>query len=183
MPNLNFELKSLYHIFTHFLSDILSKQAAKLSRDDRLIHIIFLSYFLIQYDPIWSLLKLFDPIWLNLIPSDPIWSSMILYGPIQSYTVHQFEAEFVSICSSSPSTASATSIEAEQMRPPPPPHELHERRRSNSASPSDKLLLKRAASYAGLSGLGAGAAAGSLTTNCPSPLAGRPKSSTLGKAL
>jgi len=79
-------------------------------------------------------------------------------------------------------TASATSSEAEQMRPPPPPHELNERRRSNSASPSDKLLLKRAAaaSYAGLSGLGAGAAAGSLTTNCPSPLAGRPKSSTLG---
>lgn len=78
--------------------------------------------------------------------------------------------------------ASATSSEAEQMRPPPPPHELHERRRSNSASPSDKLLLKRAAaaSYSGLSGLGAGAAAGSLTTNCPSPLAGRPKSSTLG---
>jgi len=78
----------------------------------------------------------------------------------------------------STATASATSSEAEQMRPPPPPHELHERRRSNSASPSDKLLLKRAASYAGLSGLGA--AAGSLTTNCPSPLAGRPKSSTLG---
>lgn len=85
----------------------------------------------------------------------------------------------------STATASATSSEAEQMRPPPPPHELHERRRSNSASPSDKLLLKRAAaaSYSGLSGLaglGAGAAAGSLTTNCPSPLAGRPKSSTLG---
>lgn len=77
---------------------------------------------------------------------------------------------------SSTATASATSSEAEQMRPPPPPHELHERRRSNSASPSDKLLLKRAAGWPGL----AGAAAGSLTTNCPSPLAGRPKSSTLG---
>ena len=66
------------------------------------------------------------------------------------------------------------------MRPPPPPHELHERRRSNSASPSDKLLLKRAAASVA-AGCYAGLSSGGSNTNSPSPLAGRPKSSTLGR--
>merc|ERR1711974_420633 len=75
-------------------------------------------------------------------------------------------------------SSTSTASEAEQMRPPPPPHELYERRRSNSASPSDKLLLKRAA--ASVAGCYAGMSAGGSNTNSPSPLAGRPKSSTLG---
>jgi len=75
--------------------------------------------------------------------------------------------------------SAATPSEAEQMRPPPPPHELHERRRSNSASPSDKLLLKRAAASVA-AGCYAGLSSGGSNTNSPSPLAGRPKSSTLG---
>ena len=116
----------------------------------------------------------------QFLKSCPIFDELSLIAFTKSNNFPRLSFTFDNICSST-ATASATSSEAEQMRPPPPPHELHERRRSNSASPSDKLLLKRAASYAGLSGLGA--AAGSLTTNCPSPLAGRPKSSTLGKAL
>lgn len=45
------------------------------------------------------------------------------------------------------SAVSAASASSREMRPPPPPNEMQlERRRSNSASPSDKLLLKRTAS-------------------------------------
>lgn len=78
------------------------------------------------------------------------WSSASPERSMSKYQLscHQLKVGDVCISLSHYKSEAATpAVASTEMRPPPPPNEMQlERRRSNSASPSDKLLLKRTAS-------------------------------------